>query len=895
MIRRLSVCLVLGLAGPALRAHAATTGRSPTDAHLVVPATLVAEALTQPAPAWSYRYQRRNHPLDRVFATYTLALAVHLGDVTLAPAVVARVREALQSGREPPARGGLGGWSQGPWAWTLAFARKTPAVWAALDQDTRERVDLCLQALAVAGHFSVSDANDYRVMLDGDFNYGKHWNPNHSEGQLAAVLASAWAFGVDELDAFFIGFDYATFQGRLEAAGFTNVLACWNHTPQLRRVTMEGGEFLLGDATRGTGRGVRGVPFTYLGHRADAVSAIFAQRAAAFFPHPVKTEIEVTGRAERTSLLARGEGRDPLLSPYEGQPGMAYEFLTTNAMLGGSNFRSQLHYVYEGWMQLMATALAVDLVGAWPEAPEVTARIAVGSGDFLFKAQRGYRGFANGRVWAEDASTLTAVGGWRFARSWWTEVLAPRHAPALRLPAVAETWRRVGVQRGIPLYTSIAPVSLSAAPDAGLANGSAIQAAINRAPFGTVVQLPPGDFAVATELRLRSGVVLRGAGARATTLRFGVLPPAYRGVIVFGGAHGRGVAITGGLEQGSSRITVEENWGLPVGTAIMLTQRNDPRWMATDNPVDWDQPWVDRVVGQMVRIVGREHQVFVLDEPVRYHDFRAEQDPRYYVLTGRVEYAGAEDFAVEVAPDETGAGRFTFQFNLAENCWLRRVESRRTQRGHVNIMHGRDLEIRDNVFAGAHRPGSGRGMGVDLGLRSGNCLVEANTFEGLRHGLLLQSGANGNVLARNRIVAGLAGAADIAVRGHWTYLNLIEANDAGSIEVGGYWGPAGEGTTLLRNRVGLGGIVVADRSYRINVLGNELPAGATIQVDARAVEPHVHGNTIGDKTQWDAVTPNRDLPLSLFRDDPPSGSTPVGPVTAVWSTHPVALHSFLQS
>jgi len=874
MIRRLSVCLVLGLAGPALRAHAATTGRSPTDAHLVVPATLVAEALTQPAPAWSYRYQRRNHPLDRVFATYTLALAVHLGDVTLAPAVVARVREALQSDHEPPARGGLGGWSQGPWAWTLAFARKTPAVWAALDQDTRERVDLCLQTLAVAGHFSVSDANDYRVMLDGDFNYGKHWNPNINEGQLAAVLAAAWAFGVDELDAFFAGFDYDVFQRRLEAAGFANVLACWNHTPHLRRVLMSGGDFLPVDATRGSGRGVRGVPFTYLGHRADALSTIFAQRAAAFFPHQVQTEIEVAGRNERTSLLARGEGRDPLLSPYEGQSGMAYEFLTTNALIDGSNFRSQLHYVYEGWMQVMATGIAVRAIGAWPADPEIAARFAVGSGDLLFKARHGYRGFANGRPWLEDEDTLRTVGGWSFVVALWTDVLAPRVAPATRLPAVADAWQRVGVKGGIPNYTNLVLVPLSPSADAGVANASAVQEAIDRAPFGSVIQLPPGEFALANEIRLRSGRVLRGAGANATTVTFAVLPAAYRGAINFNGVHGRGTKITGGLEQGSTRITLEDNWGIPVGASIMLTQANDPRWMETDNPVDWNQSFAERAVGQMVRVVAREHLVFEIDEPVRYHDFRPEMEPRFVMLTSKVEYAGLEDLSIEMEPDTEGAGRFTVQFNLSENCWMRRVHSRNTRRGHVNIMHGRDLEIRENLYTGASRPGPGRSLGLDIALRSSNCLIEGNTFSDLRHGLMIQTGANGNVLARNRVVRNAAGEPAIAVRGHWTYLNLVEANEAESIEVGGLWGPSGEGTTLLRNRVGAGGINVVDRSYRINVLGNVLPAGALIRIDPRAIEPHVHGNVTGDDAQWDAATANRDLPRSLFRTSRPS-SRPV--------------------
>lgn len=441
--------------------------------------------------------------------------------------------------------------------------------------------------------------------------------------------------------------------------------------------------------------------------------------------------------------------------------------------------------------------------------------------------------------------------------------LSSAASPFPHLPEVASAWQRTGVRLAIPDYVYLVPVTLSSDPASARENALAVQRAIDEAPLGSVVQLPAGIFVLGGEIALRSGRVLRGAGRDATTLRFASLPAAYRGYLNFHGAHGRGTAITGGLTQGSTRIEVADNYGIPVGAAIMLTQLNDAHWMATDNPVDWDQPWADRAVGQMVRVVGRSHQVFELDEPVRYHDYKAGHEPRFYVLTGRVEYAGVEDLTVEVEPDPEGAGRFTVQFNLAENCWLRRVRSRGAQRGHVNLMHAREVEIRDNRFEGAHRPGPGRGLGIDLALRSSQCLVVANTFEGVRHALLVQTGANGNVIAENTARSPVAATPDIAVRGHWTYLNLIEGNAVGSIEVGGYWGPSGEGTTLFRNQVGEGGISVRDRSFRTHVVCNVLAAGAEVAVDARAIEPFVEGNCPAGLRNDDPAVAG-DWPSSLY-------------------------------
>ncbi|MDR1283167.1 MAG: hypothetical protein LBK99_20460 [Opitutaceae bacterium] len=403
---------------------------------------VIAQALAQPAPVWHYKYQRRYREIDQTCALHTLALAAWAGQQqppasadTISEAVAARLRTILAGGTEPECQGGLGGWTHGPFAWTLALARHTPAVWNRLSGDDHARADLLMQALAVAANFNVDDDNNYRCMIDGDINTAKTFNPNHVEGYVAAAMAAGWYFEdsrtekPDALDVFFEAFDFDSFLEKLRAANFTNIIAAWTHTPETRRVLMEGGPFFPDNPKAGAGRGVRGNPFTYGKHRAGESWAIYARLARRMFAHEVKSGLPVSGReGEFTRILGTDTEGRPLVSPWEGQRGMCYEFLTSQGAKRGSKFRSCARYVWEGWTIDMATAVTLYARGLWPVAGQddghdvLSSAVAVGSEDLLFKLKHGYRGFAHG---AFNEVDWKGVKGWPWVSAWWTEVLAP--------------------------------------------------------------------------------------------------------------------------------------------------------------------------------------------------------------------------------------------------------------------------------------------------------------------------------------------------------------------------------------------------------------------------------------------------------------------------------------
>lgn len=432
----------------------------------------------------------------------------------------------------------------------------------------------------------------------------------------------------------------------------------------------------------------------------------------------------------------------------------------------------------------------------------------------------------------------------------------------LRIPSVATIWKRAGLETEIPDYLNIIHLKLSPHKNDSESNSERLQQTIDKAFPGTVIILDCGVYYFSGEVNMKSGTILRGKGAQFTHLYFNNLSSAYRGAVNFTGKHGRGTPIASGLEQGSTHIGVADNYGIPAGSTIMLTQLNDSAWMETQNPKDWDVTWADRSVGQMVKVKTVGHEVFELAEPVRYHDYKYSLEPRYYFLTKKVEYAGIEDLTIEMVPDTLDAGRFTVQFNLAENCWMKGVTLLNAHRGHLNIMHGRNLLITNNTFKDAQQ--KGRGAGIDIGLRTGNCLVIDNEFFNLRQSVILQTGSNANVIANNKIKGNDPTNPCISVRGHWTYLNLIERNEADIIAVGNLYGPAGEGTTLYRNKISKR-ISVEDRSYHVNIISNEVMENGDIYVDTRAIKPFLWQNHIINSSAGNQQKNAVQLPASLYQ------------------------------
>ncbi|MEJ7588965.1 MAG: hypothetical protein WKI04_15525 [Ferruginibacter sp.] len=124
----------------------------------------------------------------------------------------------------------------------------------------------------------------------------------------------------------------------------------------------------------------------------------------------------------------------------------------------------------------------------------------------------------------------------------------------------------------------------------------------------------------------------------------------------------------------------------------------------------------------------------------------------------------------------------------------------------------------------------GEGYGIACELTSGECLVENNIFKHLRHSMLLQSSANGNVFAYNYSIEPYKSesfpndlSADIALHGNYPYLNLFEGNIAQNISIDAAHGINGPFNTFFRNRAASYGISISSGGGdSSNLIGNEI-------------------------------------------------------------------------
>ncbi len=367
---------------------------------------ILQRAVAEKPPRWKFVRGTRYRELPETFAMQLVAMAAathpthRVSDTTLAESLATKVQFFLRNEgpdadgntHEPEAQGGIGGWSHNAAAWALLIAKQTPEVWALLTEDDRHRADILMRALAVGGHFTHGDANDYPVLLDGMTWYHKSWNPNHIEGYIGVMIAAAAYFGADELNAFFRQFDYAEFRQDLEAVQFHNILQTWENEPAMAKLLMHGGTYQYGTRPAGHGRGIR-QDFTYRGRTLHQPWKLYLTQADRLWSKTVRTVVSIH-RDQKSRLLQHNS--DATVSPYEGRMGMVYEF----EAMDFRGLRTSLGYAYDCVMIHLGTAAGLKVTGQWrtdSSGDDIKQRMAVGMADLIFKANEGYEGWANGK------------------------------------------------------------------------------------------------------------------------------------------------------------------------------------------------------------------------------------------------------------------------------------------------------------------------------------------------------------------------------------------------------------------------------------------------------------------------------------------------------------------
>lgn len=205
--------------------------------------------------------------------------------------------------------------------------------------------------------------------------------------------------------------------------------------------------------------------------------------------------------------------------------------------------------------------------------------------------------------------------------------------------------------------------------------------------------------------------------------------------------------------------------------------------------------------------------------------------PRIVKIEARQQVA--IEYLAIIRKDESTVKTSNILFQYAANCRVKCIESDFCDFAHVEVAQSTNVEIRGSYFHHAFDyGGGGKGYGVVLHYASGQCLVENNIFEHLRHSMLLQAGANGNVLGYNYSTdpfweesgypANAAG--DLVLHGNYPYANLLEGNIVQNIVIDDSHGLQGPYNTFLRNRAEGYGIFmgIAPAPVSQNIIGNEI-------------------------------------------------------------------------
>lgn len=455
--------------------------------------------------------------------------------------------------------------------------------------------------------------------------------------------------------------------------------------------------------------------------------------------------------------------------------------------------------------------------------------------------------------------------------------------------------RRIAWEPGVPNGIPTAPIAVSVTDFGATGNGStddagAFQQAIDSLPgSGGVVYAGAGLYKLRSTLRLRDGVVLRGAGSDATYLDFDLGGASASAIEIVGWDYGSWRGVSGGFQKGSNKLTLSDTSGITAPMFAEIQQTNDADVMYTKP--EWNVSWADNSVGEMVRIVAVSGNTVTLESPLNI-SYQAGLNPilRTHDL---VERAGLERLNIRRLDNGNGD---TIRINHAAYPWIREVESQTTGRSHVSMSASYRCEIRDSYFHDAQNISEpGRGYGVSLDLHVTDCLVENNVFKALRHSMMVQLGANGNVFGYNYSLDSVfpyGVPEDISIHGHYPFMNLFEGNVVDKIGVGDWWGPAGPGNTMVRNCVKTEGLAVSDHSHTTNLLGNVLVGSpSTTQIDWSVQNSLVHGNYEAGSVRWDPSVTIQSIRSSYYLSSAPNfyggAAWPsIGPEFATSCTNP---------
>lgn len=334
-----------------------------------------------------------------------------------------------------------------------------------------------------------------------------------------------------------------------------------------------------------------------------------------------------------------------------------------------------------------------------------------------------------------------------------------------------------------------------------------------------IIQIPKGNYLFKKTISLPSNIVIRGDGSNQTTLNFNL------------NGNGDLFSIQGKISAVSSPIlsgTTKASKSVKVANAGLFTVGDYCVIKQTANQY-LSSDWAQNYFFQLVQIIAKNENTISINEPLHL-DFNLSNNP-VIIKTNPVEHVGIESLKIKRL-DATTTQSTNIFFNYAVQCWVKGVEMENANYAHITLQSSAFTTVSGNYLHDAFDYGSGgKGYGIVMQFGASSNFIYDNILKHLRHSILLQATANGNVIAYNYsfdpywkqgfFPANSAG--DIVLHGNYPYSNLFEGNIIQNLVIDNSHGINGPYNTFFRNRIENYGIVMNTGSGdKMNFIANEI-------------------------------------------------------------------------
>jgi hypothetical protein len=375
---------------------------------------------------------------------------------------------------------------------------------------------------------------------------------------------------------------------------------------------------------------------------------------------------------------------------------------------------------------------------------------------------------------------------------------------------------------GIPTRTTI----FKTLTPNGTDDTQQIQDAINTCPANQVIVLTEGDFIISGNgLDInKSNITLRGSGLKTRLIKnqgsgMSVINIGTRWV-----KFNNKVLLTQDAKKDAYYLIMPGHPNYSVGEIIALNQTTDTsitQWGSHAIEGDWSRCWfgdcdpkedpTGRPVGQIMEIESISGDTIRFTTPF-HMDFETKFKARISRMGDAnnvipaVKNSGVEDLYVAFGEGGDGGGNITIYG--AAYCWVKNIESEKSNGSNINIFGSFRCVLRDSYIHTTLNPNpGGGGYGISINVYSADNLIENNISWDFNKVMVMRASGGGNVIAYNYMDDGWGAtyptqpelglnACHYAMAHH----ELFEGNESFNFASESYWGNSAY-ITVFRNHM----------------------------------------------------------------------------------------------